>query len=71
MRRTSAGKLLCAIGDERPWAMIPCDGCPSIGITILATSVNENGARERAFCSPTCATASGWPWLASRERGTP
>lgn len=69
MRRTSAGKLLAPVGAEKPWAEIPCDGCPTVGIKILASSITANGAMELGFCGPACATLHGWPWLrAERDR---
>lgn len=59
----AAPKLLCPMGQERPWAEIPCDRCSTVGITILASSITRNGVLELGFCGPPCAAMNGWPWL--------
>lgn len=61
----AVGKLICPIGDGPPWALIPCVGCSTVGITIVATSRTEAGEIERAYCGTRCATGHGWPWLRS------
>lgn len=71
MRRTTAAKLLCPIGVTLPWAEIPCRSCPTVGVTILATSIDERGASERAYCGPGCAVLDGWPWLRGERDRAP